>query len=371
MVDRASPFYVPPTLDLLGRIVNRYPRFWTWLGQLESQVLASQLAQQKLARPIYVCGLARSGSTLLHEVLCSHPHVATHRIKDYPFITTPYWWRRATLAARPTEARERPHRDKMMVTPDSPDSIEEMLWMAFFPGCHDPKRDNRLIERDRQPAFDSYYLNHLRKLLFVEKATYYVAKANYHIARLEYLANLFPEARFVIPIRTPLGHISSLARQHDWFSAGQRQSPRALAFMQRSGHFEFGLDRRPVNLGDQERVDQIQSAWGSGHEIAGWALYWEMVYRYLADLLESQPAIRKAAIVVRFEELCDRPADILEGVLQHCELRQTKAILEKYAPTIQRPNYYKTELSSQELTIISSYTSATAERWGLSAEGVP
>ena len=115
-LDRDSPFYVPAFLDVLGRLVSRFPEAWRWFGDLESTLLASQLASVSISKPIFVCGLARSGSTLLHEVVCSHPHVATHRQKDFPFISTPYWWRRATALTRPTEARERPHRDKMMVT---------------------------------------------------------------------------------------------------------------------------------------------------------------------------------------------------------------------------------------------------------------
>src|SRR5579872_196188 len=114
-VDKDSPFYVPPALDILGRTIGRFRRFWLWLGNIESMVLAPQLSECAITKPIYVCGLARSGSTLLHEVLASHSKVATHRLKDYPFVSTPYWWRRASQFIRPTQARERPHRDKMMV----------------------------------------------------------------------------------------------------------------------------------------------------------------------------------------------------------------------------------------------------------------
>src|SRR5262249_61612356 len=103
-VDSTSPFYVPPALDVLRRMVQRFPRLWVWLGDVESALLAPRIAQVPITKPVYVCGLARSGSTLLHEVLSAHPGVATHRIKDYPLISTPYWWRRATSLARPTAA---------------------------------------------------------------------------------------------------------------------------------------------------------------------------------------------------------------------------------------------------------------------------
>jgi hypothetical protein len=240
-----SPFYVPTFLHFLGGLVHRHRDFWLWLARLESKLLAQELRRVPLKMPIFVCGLARSGSTLLHEIVCSHPGVASHRIKDYPMLFTPYWWRRAAASLRSKAPRERPHRDRMMITIESPDALEEMLWMAFFPRCHDPAASHLLTARESHPAFESFYKAHLRKLLLAERATRYAAKANYHVARLPYLARLFPDAKFLIPVREPASHIASLMRQHEWFSRGQRKHPRALALMQWSGHFEFGLDRRP------------------------------------------------------------------------------------------------------------------------------
>jgi hypothetical protein len=362
-IEKDSPFYVPPILDMLGRLVDRFQGFWLWLGRLESAVLKEEFSNQPLA-PIFICGLARSGSTLLHEVLASHPGTASLRMKDYPMVFTPYWWRQATRMVRPTPPTERPHRDKMMVSSESPDSIEEMLWMVFFPHCHDPKVDNRLQREDRHLRFETFYANHIRKLLLVERANRYIAKANYHVSRLSYLNRLFPKARFILPIRSPAGHIASLVRQHEWFSAGHRSSPRALAFMQRSGHFEFGLDRRPMNLGDSQRVEQIQAAWSEGREIAGWAMYWDMVYRYVADLLDADPAVRSASLVVNYERFCDDPATTLRAVLDHCELTDVAPILNKFAKNVRRPDYYKNSFSSDELATIRTHTAETAKRWG-------
>jgi hypothetical protein len=135
--------------------------------------------------------------------------------------------------------------------------------------------------------------------------------------------------------------------------------------MQRSGHFEFGLDRRPINLGDSERVKRIRDAWSGGNEILGWARYWDMIYRYLAELLESHREIRKAAIVVRFEELCRTPAEIVQRVLEHCNLPDAKPVIETFARIIRPPDYYKISFTSEELGIISAETAGTAQLWGV------
>src|SRR5262249_11076078 len=131
--DKESPFYVPTFLHVLGGLVHRHRDFWLWLGRLESSLLAEEVRRVPFHMPIYVCGLARPGTPLLQEIVSSAPNVATHRMKDYPMLFTPYWWRRATAKLRPKPPRERPHRDGVMVTTESPDAVEEMLWMAFFP----------------------------------------------------------------------------------------------------------------------------------------------------------------------------------------------------------------------------------------------
>jgi hypothetical protein len=366
---KESPFYVPPVLDLLGAWVEHQPQLWIGLGRLESSLLAQRTRSVAVRKPVYVCGLARSGSTLLHEVLASCPGVTTYRVKDFPMVFTPYWWRQATAGLRPTAPRERAHRDRIHITLDSPEALEEMLWMAFFPRCHDPSVSGLLGAGDSHPTFETFYRDHVRKLLLAEGGTRYVAKANYHVARLGYLARLFPDARFLLPVRSPVSHIASLARQHRWFSRGQRTSRRARAYMRRSGHFEFGLDRRPMNLGDGEQVAAIERAWANGEEVRGWARSWDMVYGHLARLLASDSRVRDAVRVVRFEALCADPADTLREVLAHCDLSGGEGIIEPYAAKVRLPDYYEQRFSGEELAVIHEETAGTAGLWGY--ESVP
>src|SRR5262249_1679220 len=158
-----------------------------------------------------------------------------------------------------------------------------------------------------------FYRTHIRKLLLAEGATRYAAKANYHVARLPYLLRLFPDARFLLPVRAPAAHVASLVRQQRWFAHGQRQHPRALAYRRWAGHFECGVDRRPMHLGDGDRVRRIVAAWEAGDEVRGLALYWDMVYGYLARLLAADARVRDAALVVRYEALEAAPAETLRA----------------------------------------------------------
>jgi hypothetical protein len=364
-VSDASPFEVPTWLHFLGGMVDRNPTACIRLANLETRSLGAAFENVSLTAPIFVCGLARAGTTLLHEVIASHPSVATQRMKDYPLVFMPYWSRRATASLRPAPPRERAHRDGVMITIESPDALEEMLWMAFFPRCHDPSASNVLGGDVRCPAFESFYSAHIRKLLLAEGAARYSAKANYHVARLAYLVRLFPDARFLIAVRSPQRHIGSLMRQHQWFSEGHQRYPKALAFMQRTGHFEFGLDRRPMHLGDASRTAQIIDDWAAGREVLGWARYWDMVYSHLDALLDSDAQVRAASLVVRFETLCESPAETLQAVLEHCLLPDGEAVVKRFVGQIREPAYYTSDFSAEDRQAIEKTTGETARRWGL------
>src|SRR3546814_19092184 len=85
-----------------------------------------------------------------------------------------------------------------------------------------------------------------------------LAKGHYDYTRLGHLHRLFHDARFVVPIRDPVGHVASLMRQHERFRKVGREHPRARRHMRRAGHFEFGLDLRPINR-SEEHTSELQS----------------------------------------------------------------------------------------------------------------
>src|ERR671919_3110372 len=144
--------------DVLGRLVERYPDFMLRLGRWETDWASDSLAGQTVDRPIYVTGLARAGSTILLELLAAHPDVATHQYRDFPMIPIPLWWNSFLDRASREESQpvERAHKDGIAVTPESPEAMEEVLWMAFFADCHDPATSNVLSEQDSAPEFEAF-----------------------------------------------------------------------------------------------------------------------------------------------------------------------------------------------------------------------
>lgn len=364
-------FRVTRWVDVVGGSISRRPRFWIRMGNLESRLLSDEIEDVDITRPIYISGLARSGSTILLEVLSRHGELACHRYSDYPLVFTPYWWNRLLerMPKREVAPSERTHRDGIKVTPDSPEAFEEVLWMTFFAHLHDPSRSAVLDQTTSHPEFEAFYRDHIRKLLRVQGRARYLAKANYNLTRLEYLLELFPEARFVIPVREPVWHVASLMKQHALFCDGVRSHPKALEHLRRVGHFEFGPDRRPVNAGDGPGVGDVVEAWRKGREVEGWARYWSLVYGHVAERLARNPRLQEAALIVRFEDLCRTPREIIAAVLEHCRLEVPSTWVEDMARTIQAPSYYRPRFAPHELATIDRLTKTTATRFGYACIG--
>jgi hypothetical protein len=365
-------FDVAPWMDRLGGFIERHPARWIKLGSLETHLVESAL-DTRIDRPIYVTGLARSGTTILLETLARHADVATHRYRDFPMLFTPYAWNRwLELVPRKAEApAERSHGDGIAVTSESPEAFEEPLWMAFFPELHDAAQSAVLDAGEHHPLFERFYRDHIRKLLAVRGRRRYVAKGNYNVTRIGYLAKLFPDARFVIPVRDPVWHIASLMKQQRLFLDGQHSNPAARRHLRRVGHFEFGEDRRPIHIGNDETTAEIAELWQEGEEVRGWARYWAQLHHYIADLMERERALRPAIRIVRYEDLCASPYATLREVLGHCALPAHETFLADAASRLHQPTYYKPRFSAADLAIIAEETAEAAGRFGYQVDRSP
>jgi hypothetical protein len=364
-------FDVAPWMDRLGGIIERHPASWIKLGSLETHLVESGLADIRIDKPIYVTGLARSGTTILLETLARHPDVATHRYRDFPMLFTPYAWNRwlELVPRREEPPAERSHGDGIAVTSESPEAFEEPLWMAFFPELHDAMQSAVLDAGDHHPLFERFYRDHIRKLLAVRDRRRYVAKGNYNVTRIGYLTRLFPDARFVIPVRDPVWHVASLMKQHRLFLDGQHDNPAARRHLRRVGHFEFGADRRPIRIGDGATTAEIVELWRAGEEVRGWARYWAQLHHYIADLVERQQA---AAIqIVRYEDLCAAPHTTLRGILDHCALAAQDSFLAEAAGRLHQPTYYRPRFGAEDLAIIGEETAEAARRFGYRHDRAP
>lgn len=83
-------------------------------------------------RSIHVCGLARSGTTLLLNLLYGTGQFYSLSYRDMPFVMSPNFWKLISNNFRiKGELKERAHGDGMLINFDSVEAFEEIFWSTF------------------------------------------------------------------------------------------------------------------------------------------------------------------------------------------------------------------------------------------------
>jgi hypothetical protein len=356
------------SIDSISSIINkvetlsvsdRIQKNWNNFNYLKEQI--------ELDKPIYITGLARSGTTILLEMLAKHPNLASHKYKHLVLPYLPYWFdlmlNRLQIS---TEPFERFHQDRIIIDQNSPEAVEEMLWQKFFSNLHNEERSNILTANLNYPQFEIFYRNHIQKLLIGQKATRYLAKNNYNLTRLEYLLNVFPRARFLVMIRDPLSQIASLIKQHNLFMKMERKNPYIIDWLKLLGHHEFGVGLKCINTGNTARIKEIKALMHKkGTNIKAWAYYWDSLYNYLANLLERNQKVKDATLVIRYTDLCENSDKTIDDILHHTELPLKDFIHTKrnYCEYLRKPDYYSFDFSEEEEAQIIDITADTAKRF--------
>jgi hypothetical protein len=303
-------------------IATRYAGAMCALGNLESRIMACRLAEFEVKKPIFITGLARAGTTILLETLNTADNVATHRYRDFPFIMTPIFWNRfVSLFAAKQDSIERPHKDRIKITRESPDAFEEPIWQHFFPFLHDPEALHQLDSDATNTVFEKFYYEHIQKILLIRKGSRYLSKGNYNLTRIEYISSIFSDARYLISIRHPLLHVESLVRQHRIFKDYAIQNPQVPEYLKSVGHYEFGPQRRPVCL-TRAGADRIVSAWENGDDHLGYAIQWAEIYSFVARLQAERADLTERILVIRYEDFCSDPRKEIQRILKFSELNK-------------------------------------------------
>lgn len=306
---------------LLHRLAFATPRLQIDFAESEDRKFVGLALQQ----PLFVTGLPRAGTTLLLNCLAGLDEFAAHSYRDMPFVLVPQLWSRVSLGfQKPEERMERAHGDGMTVGTDSPEALEEMLWLAFFPQRYVGDRIEPWPDSADLADFKPFFANHMRKIAELRRPglrARYVSKNNLNISRIGALAKAFPDADIVVPFRSPLQHASSLLRQHRNFLELHSRDAFARAYMAGVGHFDFGANLKPINFdGWLER-----SACRDPMTIEFWLAYWISTYRHV---LEHN---RERIILVSHDKLCAEPIAQLQRLAEQLRLSDAKSFVAQAA----------------------------------------
>lgn len=305
---------------LLHRLAFASPSIQVAVADMEDQLFAAELEGIDVQRPVFVTALPRAGTTLLLEAIESLPEFASHTYRNMPFVLCPMLWNRlSSRFQRAGEAQERAHGDGMVVSADSPEAFEEMVWKAFWKRHYQDDRIRPWEENDTE--FFDFLRNHMRKIIALSKTgrnstSRYLSKNNLNIARIGLLKENFPDAAVIVPFRDPLQHAASLLRQHQNFLDIHQEDSFAQRYMAGIGHYDFGQNLRPVDFGqwlDRMRFKQQTS-------IGFWLEYWFETYSHVAGLADIH--------LLCYEDLCASPAETLEQLANVLQPDDRAALLQ-------------------------------------------
>ncbi len=365
--------YDVPLLGYVGyfttKFFNSFKPLSLLLDRLETSVLSNDIDKLIIDRPIYIIGVARAGTTIILEMLSKHPDLASHKYKHIPMPYLPNWFSRIAKKTKIyTKPIERLHKDGIIVTRESPEVIEEAFWQQFFDNLHNENTSNIINGSVSNPKFEKFYRNHIRKLMINQNCSRYLAKNNYNITRSEYLLRLFPSSKILLIIRNPVNHIASLIKQTKLYIKMEQKNPILSDWLRIIGHHEFGHRQVCINVGNSGLIRKIRKLWRNKKTyVKGWAYYWSSIYDFFADHLDKNKKLKKATLIVRYNDLCDKPAIIIDKILEHTELSTHKfeKLKKYYINNLHKPSYYTPNFSNQDLKYISDITKSTVARFGL------
>ena len=302
-------------LTTLGRVVvGRLARGYLAqrLRLVEALRQRPDLAVAPVRRPLFVVGLPRTGTTLLHNLLAqadgSRPLLARDAIHPVPPVLRGAMYDTRGLrywASVRGMYYLGPGRKKLHDYDAGPVECLRLLARSFvcfaFPNMvHVPSYERWLWEQDVRALVPAYELHRmqLQTLQADGRRGHWVLKAPAHLPALDALLTVYPDASVVLTHRSPatvVGSLSSLvARNHallaeepDPHAVGREVLERTLRTLERVEHTRAALgDDRIIDVGYRELLTDPVGAVRMIHERIGYPLpraSIERMRRWLAD----------------------------------------------------------------------------------------
>ena len=264
---------------------------------------------------VFVCGLARAGTTILMREIHGSDAFGSLTYADMPLVLAPNLWRK--MSGRGVEAgekKERAHGDGIAVDYHSPEALDEVYWRTFTGDKYIFK--DRLIPHKPKKSIIAGYRDLMRLVMLRTGKRRYLSKNNNMILRLPALAKAMPEALFLVPVRDPVSHTMSLLSQHRRFKTADSFTQQ---YMQWLGHHEFGATHRPFVWGeeqvsgDPDTPDYWLARWISAHRaLLSAAQEWPNILLIPSDDLSRDPALWPA--IARRIGIDSKPLQEIRGL---------------------------------------------------------
>ncbi|NRB72231.1 MAG: sulfotransferase [Xanthomonadales bacterium] len=267
----------------LHRLALASPSTRVWIDDLDQRIAPASVASTAITAPVYVCALARAGTTVLLQALYESGQFTAQTYRAMPFVMAPWTWGGLRKSKHKSKTKQRAHGDALEVGIDSPEAFEEVFWNTRSP---QPASDAQPLQETAAPELLERYRGYVRRISARGQrrgeSGRYLCKNNNNVLRLPLLRSAFPDALILMPFRDPAAHVQSLLGQHKRFLKRHSQDPFSLEYMDWLGHHEFGAHFRPFRVGPRCLPADAEALLNPVY----WVDYWCDVYRFL---LHSEP----------------------------------------------------------------------------------
>lgn len=237
----------------LLRDQKRFNKLFLFLSNFENNFF--QIDRLKIKKPVFICGMARSGTTFLTHLLDSSNYFSTFKYKYLPFYKTPIFWNYVNnLFYLSKKKRQRLHGDNLQVNINSPDSFEELIWKNFLED-YSLKGYWQKVEHHETSDLPKNLDLFIKKIIYINKRNRYLSKNNNNIFRVKYLLKKYPDSKIIIVIRNPVDLAFSSAKVHFKFLKYHETIKNFSEELSELGHYEFGFQRKMFNLRGNKQLN--------------------------------------------------------------------------------------------------------------------
>ena len=240
---------------------------------------------------IFICGLARSGTTKMLIDVSSDNRWGTLRYSSMPFIL---WPRLAAITEElnlgPELVSKRDHGDDIDISISSPESLDEPFWKIV--------RESAWFNEDEyNEKTSTLYLRFLDSHAIARKKRGMVIKNNHNLFRLESLVEASRNNIFVIMVRNPYEQSKSLLSTHMKISSLEDEEEFAGEYLDLLGHVDFGRGLDTSRFASEDKSLEIEESF----TMKFWLEAWLISYR---RILESGIVLRSGVVTVCYEDIC-------------------------------------------------------------------